>query len=105
MTGSATLTALRLGILLSWALLAFPSRSHAQRPAGAPANRAVYLDKQGVIRWKDDRRELALFGANYVLPTASDYRAAGYVKGGRKRMIDEDMAGCEVVAPRSREVL
>ena len=92
MTGSATLTALRLGILLSWALLAFPSRSHAQRPAGAPANRAVYLDKQGVIRWKDDRQEVALFGANYVLPTASDYRAAGYVNADHKKMIDEDMA-------------
>ncbi len=56
------------------------------------ANRAVVLDKQGVVRWKDTRGEVALFGANYVLPTASDYRAAGYVHGDRKRMIDEDMA-------------
>ena len=29
---------------------------------------------------------------NYVLPTASDYRAAGYLHADRKRMIDEDMA-------------
>lgn len=60
--------------------------------AQAPATRAVYLDSAGVVRWADDRQEVALFGANYVLPTASDYRAAGYVGGDRKRMIDEDMA-------------
>lgn len=65
-------------------------------PAGLaaqlPANRAVFLDPAGVVRWRDTRQEVTLFGANYVLPTASDYRAAGYVNGDRKRMIDEDMA-------------
>jgi hypothetical protein len=53
---------------------------------------AVYLDKDGVMRWRESRQEVSLFGANYVLPTASDYRAAGYLHGDRKRMIDEDMA-------------
>ena len=52
----------------------------------------VYLDREGVIRWQNSREEVRLFGANYVLPTASDYRAAGYVHADRKRMIDEDMA-------------
>jgi hypothetical protein len=52
----------------------------------------VYLDSSGVVRWRDDKQEVRLFGANYVLPTASDYRAAGYVHGDRKKMIDEDMA-------------
>ena len=56
------------------------------------ANRAVYLDKAGVVRWSDDKSEVALFGANYVVTTASDYRAAGYVGADRKKMIDEDMA-------------
>jgi hypothetical protein len=58
----------------------------------AQANRAVYLDSAGVVRWRDDRQEVTLFGANYVLPTASDYRAAGYLHADRKKMIDEDMA-------------
>ena len=58
----------------------------------AQANRGVYLDSTGVVRWKDDRKEVTLFGANYVLPTASDYRAAGYLHADRKRMIEEDMA-------------
>jgi len=55
-------------------------------------NRVVYVDDHGVIRWQDNRKEVTLFGANYVLTTASDYRAAGYLHADRKRMIDEDMA-------------
>ncbi|HEY7636967.1 MAG TPA: hypothetical protein VH763_15565 [Gemmatimonadales bacterium] len=85
--------------LFSGLLLIAVAPAYAQRPAEAPAqapaaaaNRAVYLDKDGVIRWRDDRKEVTLFGANYVLPTASDYRAAGYLHADRKRMIDEDMA-------------
>ena len=64
----------------------------AQRDAPPAAARAVYIDGEGVVRWRDDRSEVALFGANYVLPSASDYRAAGYLDADRKRMIEEDMA-------------
>jgi hypothetical protein len=80
-----------LGSLLA-ALGVVPAYGQAAAGAPAPANRAVYLDKDGVVRWSDDRREVTLFGANYVLPTASDYRAAGYLHADRKKMIDEDMA-------------
>ena len=61
-------------------------------PLASQATRAAYIDNAGVMRWRDTRQEVTLFGANYVLPTASDYRAAGYVGGDRKKMIDEDMA-------------
>lgn len=43
----------------------------AQAPTRA--NRAVYLDSGGVVRWSDNSQEVTLFGANYALPTASDY--------------------------------
>lgn len=56
------------------------------------AGEAVYLDEAGVIRWRVDDREVALFGANYTLPSASDYRAAGYVGSDRKKLIERDMA-------------
>ncbi len=76
---------MRLTILfIAVATLCAPA-AHAQREL-------VYVDKQGVVRWRDTQKEVALFGANYVVTTASDYRAAGYVHGDRKRMIDEDMA-------------
>jgi hypothetical protein len=69
-----------------------PAATPARAAAPRVADRGVYLDSAGVVRWRDDRTEVALFGANYVIHTASDYRAAGYVHGDRKRMIDEDMA-------------
>lgn len=82
-------------LVLAAALAVRPSQ--AQRAANAlppsqRASRATYLDRQGVIRWQDDHQEVSLYGANYVLPTASDYRAAGYLRADRKRMIEEDMA-------------
>jgi len=61
---------------------------------GAPLtaqNRDVYVDNAGVMRWRNNKQEVALFGANYVIG-ASDYRAGGYVHSDRKRMIDDDMA-------------
>src|SRR5687768_16231623 len=52
----------------------------------------VYVDSQQVIRWRADDREVALFRANYCLPSASDYRAAGYLGADRKKLIEQDMA-------------
>jgi hypothetical protein len=76
-------------------IFVFAAAASAQAPRTAlpmQATRPVYLDDQGVIRWKDDRTEVALFGANYIVPSASDYRAAGYVTTNRKKVIDDDMA-------------
>ncbi len=87
-----------LGLTIVAWLAALPPAASSQtapvpRAQGfAVADRAVYLDSAGVVRWADDRHEVTLFGANYVLPTASDYRAAGYLHADRKKMIDEDMA-------------
>lgn len=55
------------------------------------AQELVYVDDEGIIRWENDHKEVALFGANYCLPSACDYRAAGYVDGDRKSMIKEDL--------------
>jgi hypothetical protein len=52
----------------------------------------VYLDEQGVVRWTADHREVALYGANYSLPSACDYRAAGYINADRKKLVEKDMA-------------
>ena len=74
----------------AWLLLALCAA--ASGLSGQAADRAVVLGRDGVMRWKDDGTEVALFGANYVLPTASDYRAAGYLHADRKALITEDMA-------------
>jgi hypothetical protein len=53
---------------------------------------AVVIDDKATLRWQADNREIALFGANYCLPTALDYRAAGYVGADRKALVRQDMA-------------
>lgn len=58
---------------------------------GLQARELVYQDAQGVIRWTGDDSRVALYGANYCLPSACDYRAAGYVDGDRDAMIAEDL--------------
>ena len=74
-------------LLLMVALL-LPAPAYAQRTA----DRSIFIDREGVIRWSDTRAEVALYGANYTLPSASDYRAAGYLRADRKKLIEEDMA-------------
>jgi hypothetical protein len=83
---------MRLPLLLLAPLVLGAAVAQSQPPAAPPAFRTTYLDRAGVVRWKDNDREITLFGANYVLPSASDFRAAGYLGLDRKRMIDEDMA-------------
>ena len=55
------------------------------------AQELVYTDAAGTIRWKKNKQEVSLFGANYCLPSACDFRAAAYMGGERKQMIAEDM--------------
>jgi len=82
---------LRLRRVLSLVLLlSIPANGTAQK--ASTTFRQVFLDRDGVIRWSDTRDEVLLFGANYALPSSSDYRAAGYLTQDRKRLIDEDMA-------------
>ncbi len=51
----------------------------------------VYIDSHATIRWRKNNQEVRLFGANYCLPTALDYRAAGNVGADRKQLIRQDM--------------
>ncbi len=79
---------------MALALCCSPLRATAAAPDadGGAANRAVYLDETGVVRWRDSNAEVSLYGANYCIMSGSDYRMAGLVAGDRKAMIDEDMA-------------
>ena len=73
-------------------LAALPPFSHSRQADNGAAVRPAYLDKSGVVRWRDSNEEVALYGANYCLMSGSDYRMAGLVGQDRKAMIDEDMA-------------
>ena len=52
----------------------------------------AYVDDKGIIRWTNNKEEVALYGANYCLPSACDYRAAGLFTSDRKKVVDKDMA-------------
>ena len=68
-----------------------PPSLAAPAKSAAPSGELVYIDNK-VIRWSADKKEVALFGANYCLPSASDYRAAGYVHADRKKLVEKDLA-------------
>jgi hypothetical protein len=68
-----------------------PSSTAFAQSSTTTSKEKVFQDKNGTIRWSDTKQEVALFGANYCLPSACDYRAAGYVSNDRKKMVDQDM--------------
>ncbi|MBI5833529.1 MAG: cellulase family glycosylhydrolase [Armatimonadetes bacterium] len=57
----------------------------------APADRAVVLDPQGVLRWTDDQSEVALFGVNYYAAHWHDYLNLGVVGADRKAVTNQDV--------------
>jgi hypothetical protein len=77
---------------MAWLLATLASSAQAGGAPDETARRAVYVDPAGTVRWRDNRQEVALYGANYCIMSGSDYRMAGLVGGDRKQMIDEDMA-------------
>jgi hypothetical protein len=72
-------------LALAWVLL-------GGAVAGRGAGELVHVDEAGVIRWNSDQSEVALFGANYCLPSSSDFRAAGLVGADRKKLVEKDLA-------------
>ena len=56
----------------------------------APADRATELDN-GVLRWRDDGSEVALFGVNYCVPFTIEYGALGGLGLDRRTVIEQDV--------------
>jgi hypothetical protein len=69
----------------------FAAATGWSEPAKGPSKELIYVDPTGVLRWRTSNVEVAMLGANYCLPSASDYRAAGMIGTDRKKMIDDDM--------------
>ena len=83
---------MRFLLIIAALLTALLAPVASRASANEAAVRAAYLDKEGVVRWRDTNREVALFGANYCIMSSSDYRMSGLISQDRKKMIDEDMA-------------
>jgi len=52
----------------------------------------VFVDEQGIMRWAGDGTPLSLFGANYCINAASDYRAARISSPDLHMLVDQDMS-------------
>src|SRR5688500_14140396 len=51
----------------------------------------LYVDKQGVLRWKNTEVEAAFFGVNYTVPFAYGYRSHQALKVNIEKAIDQDV--------------
>ncbi len=58
----------------------------------AQADRWARVDDQGVLRWQDDRSEVALFGVNYYTPFSADYEGLARLGEDHRVVIDHDVA-------------
>ena len=76
---------LLLSLLLVGGLTGLPAAAQrAARPS-------TYVDQQGVLRWRKDKREVALFGVNYTAPFAYSYRAHRRLGVPLERAIEQDV--------------
>lgn len=51
----------------------------------------VYVDKQGVLRWKKGNEEANFFGVNYTVPFAYGYRSHKALNADLEKAIDQDV--------------
>jgi len=88
----------RTFLCLSSLVLVAAQSAQAQSGARSPSaprvtsEPLVAVDRNGVLRWRADNREVALFGVNYAAPFAYDYRAIATLGIEHKRAIDQDVA-------------
>jgi hypothetical protein len=52
----------------------------------------IFVDDNGIMRWKEDNTEVSLFGVNYTTPFAYSYRAHKKLGLSLKKSIDIDVA-------------
>jgi len=59
------------------------------------ANRTAEVDDKGVLRWADNNEEVALFGVNYCVPSASAFRMIERIGASHYEAVDQDMVHFE----------
>ena len=69
---------------------ALPIAAQTAVSAGLP-NGDVLVDEQGVLRWQQNKQEVALFGVNYTTPFAYSYRAQVALGVNLEKAINQDV--------------
>jgi hypothetical protein len=87
-----TMRALVLFAILACAVQAADGHARPLPPgAQSPANRTIVC-RDGVLRWKDDGREVALFGVNYYPPFSINFQDLATAGADREQTIRDDVA-------------
>lgn len=66
--------------------------SNSSAQTNSPKHPEVFVDGNGVLRWKGSNEEVSLFGVNYTTPFAYAYRAQKKLGLDLKKAIDLDVA-------------
>ena len=77
-------------LLSCWFFLFGPPAARAQKARPEPAG-DVFVDKAGVLRWQQNKQEVALFGVNYTTPFAYAYRAHQRLGVSHEQAIRQDV--------------
>ena len=77
-------------LLFNLAFLFGQRPAAAQKLPTAPGG-DVFVDKAGVLRWRHDQQEVALFGVNYTTPFAYAYRAHQRLGVSHEQAIRQDV--------------
>jgi hypothetical protein len=78
-------------ILFSLCFFLFLSTSIAQNKKSEANNAGVFVDRQGVLRWKQNNKEAAFFGVNYTVPFAYGYRSIKRLDIEPEKAIQQDV--------------
>ncbi len=70
---------------------AFAATTLAAQSAQKESEHSVFVDSQGVMRWKDSNKEANFFGTNYTVPFAYAYRALERKGIDHKKAIEGDV--------------
>ena len=63
----------------------------AQTDQSKKDNSLIYVDKEGVMRWRKDKTEASFFGVNYTTPFAFAYRAHKALGVDLEQAIEQDV--------------
>lgn len=73
-----------------WFVVLFVSLVHVSAQNNS-TNKNVFVDENGVMRWKNTQQEVAGFGVNYTVPFAHAYRSGKSLGVDIKKAIDNDV--------------
>ncbi len=81
----------RTTLLFAWMLLMWLYAPALAQRSNTTTTAPVYVDKQGILRWRSNNNEATFFGVNYTVPFAYGYRSHQVLGVNLEKAIDQDV--------------